>query len=90
MSPAPAASPEPTPVSSVEPSEPVITAPKPGEIWREPATGMAFVWIPGGCIRIGSPLSEAGRRTDEDRQRVCVEGPVFRSDRLVFDESTAG
>jgi formylglycine-generating enzyme required for sulfatase activity len=48
---------------------------KPGEIWHEPVTGMAFVWVPGGCFQMGSPSVEAGRDPDEGPvHKVCVDG----------------
>ena len=47
----------------------------PGEIWHEPVTGMAFVWVPGGCFEMGSPSGEAGRDPDEGPvHEVCVDG----------------
>ena len=27
--------------------------PSAGEIWKEPVTGMEFVWVPGGCYEMG-------------------------------------
>ncbi|THB64013.1 MAG: formylglycine-generating enzyme family protein [Desulfovibrio sp.] len=33
--------------------EPVPVHHFPGEVWREPLTGMEFVWIPGGCFSMG-------------------------------------
>jgi formylglycine-generating enzyme required for sulfatase activity len=49
--------------------------PKPGEIWHEPVTGMAFVRVPGGCFEMGSPAGEAGRDPDESPlHQVCVDG----------------
>ncbi|MEE8429699.1 MAG: formylglycine-generating enzyme family protein [Candidatus Desulfatibia sp.] len=48
---------------------------KPGGIWHEPVTGMAFVWVPGGCFQMGSPSGEAGRDPDEGLvHKVCVDG----------------
>ncbi len=48
------------------------TAPK---IWKEPVTGMEFVWIPGGCYLMGSPQNEKGREADEGPvHEVCVDG----------------
>ncbi|BBO90211.1 formylglycine-generating enzyme family protein [Desulfosarcina ovata] len=29
--------------------------PQAGEVWIEPWTGMAFVWVPGGCFQMGTP-----------------------------------
>ena len=47
----------------------------PGQVWLEPITGMAFVWVPGGCYEMGcgSWTSEC----DDDEKpvhRVCVDG----------------
>ncbi|TVM15341.1 formylglycine-generating enzyme family protein [Oceanidesulfovibrio indonesiensis] len=50
-------------------------SPAAGDTWTEPATGMEFVWVPGGCFDMGSPASEAGRYEDEGPVRnVCVDG----------------
>jgi hypothetical protein len=24
-----------------------------GQIWKEPVTGMEFIWVPGGCYEMG-------------------------------------
>ncbi|ACL04320.1 protein of unknown function DUF323 [Desulfatibacillum aliphaticivorans] len=46
-----------------------------GQTWIEPATGMEFVWIPGGCFTQGTPTTERGRYHDEGPQRkICVDG----------------
>ena len=42
--------------------------------WIEPVTGMEFVWIPSGCIDMGSPKTEEGRSDNERQHRVCIEG----------------
>lgn len=43
--------------------------------WREPLTGMEFVWVPGGCYEMGSPLTEKGRHANEGLpHKVCVNG----------------
>ncbi len=50
-------------------------APKPGALWKDPATGMEFVWVPGGCFKMGSPSSEDGRDDSEGpAHEVCVSG----------------
>jgi formylglycine-generating enzyme required for sulfatase activity len=41
--------------------------------FTDPATGMDFVAIEGGCFQMGSPASETGRDDDERQHRVCVE-----------------
>jgi formylglycine-generating enzyme required for sulfatase activity len=45
------------------------------KIWKEPVTGMEFVWIPGGCFLMGSPQTETGREADEGPvHEVCLDG----------------
>jgi sulfatase modifying factor 1 len=49
-------------------------SPKQSEIWREPVTGMEFVWIPGGCFKMGSSPDEVGRDPDEGPVHdVCLD-----------------
>jgi len=45
---------------------------QPGETWRDPLTGMEFVWIPPGTFMMGSPKSEPGRRENEEQHRVTL------------------
>ena len=43
--------------------------------WKEPVTGMEFVWVPGGCFLMGSPQTEKNREADEGPvHEVCVDG----------------
>lgn len=42
-------------------------------IWTDPATGLEFVRLPGGCFLMGSPLNEPGHEPGEEQRRVCVE-----------------
>ncbi|CAN2048739.1 formylglycine-generating enzyme [Candidatus Magnetomoraceae bacterium gMMP-13] len=43
--------------------------------WKDPITGMDFVWIPQGCFKMGSPESEKGRYSDEGPvHEVCLDG----------------
>ncbi len=43
--------------------------------WKEPVTGMMFVWVPGGCYQMGSSDSDNERDTDEAPiHQVCVDG----------------
>lgn len=45
------------------------------KVWKEPVTGMEFVWIPGGCFLMGSPTVEKKRDADEGPvHEVCVDG----------------
>ncbi|MBA4368032.1 MAG: hypothetical protein C0403_10405 [Desulfobacterium sp.] len=49
--------------------------PDPGATWREPTTGMEFVWIQNGCFNMGSLPDELGREDDEGPvHKVCVDG----------------
>ncbi|MBG0776416.1 MAG: formylglycine-generating enzyme family protein [Desulfovibrionaceae bacterium] len=41
----------------------------PGDIWREPVTGMEFVYIPGGCFMMGSNATRFLQPVHE----VCVD-----------------
>ncbi|CAN2041856.1 formylglycine-generating enzyme [Candidatus Magnetomoraceae bacterium gMMP-15] len=53
--------------------KPKVTSSK--KIWKDPITGMDFVWIPQGCFKMGSPESEKGRGSDEGPvHEVCVDG----------------
>lgn len=45
-----------------------------GTVWKEPVTGMEFVWVPKGCFQMGSPASESGRDPDEQQHSECIEG----------------
>ncbi len=43
--------------------------------WKEPVTGLVFVWMPGGCYLMGSPKNEKDRSEDEGPvHEVCVDG----------------
>ena len=72
------ATPEPTKKPTKKPTE----RPRPcwenetaGAECREEATGMEFVFVPGGCFQMGSPKSEDGRDDDEGPQhKVCLDG----------------
>ena len=44
----------------------------PGEVWNDPSTGLAFVWIPAGTFLMGSPPEERGRGTDENQHQVTL------------------
>ncbi len=48
---------------------------QPGKPWREPLSGVSFVWIPGGCFKMGSPPNAEGRDADEEPlHSVCLSG----------------
>ena len=43
--------------------------------WKEPVSGLEFVWIPPGCYLMGSPQKEQDRSQDEGPvHQVCVDG----------------
>ena len=42
-----------------------------GDIWRDPTTGMEFVWVPGGCYQMGS---NHGDSDEKPVHEVCVDG----------------
>jgi formylglycine-generating enzyme required for sulfatase activity len=43
--------------------------------WKEPVTGLEFIWVPGGCYLMGSPKDEKDRSEDEGPvHEVCVDG----------------
>ncbi|MBF0462144.1 MAG: formylglycine-generating enzyme family protein [Magnetococcales bacterium] len=48
---------------------------QPGKSWQEPLSGMAFLWIPGGCFKMGSPPNAEGHDADEEPVHpVCLSG----------------
>ncbi len=75
---APAPQKKPETVASLAPLPATKPKPEPaavaGKVWKEPTTGMEFVWIPKGCYTMGSPASESGRSGDEHPHQVCIEG----------------
>ncbi len=61
------ASPAPAPerTASVAPAQPVRSESPTRTVktWKEPITGMEFVWVPGGCTLMGSPQTEGSRES---------------------------
>jgi formylglycine-generating enzyme required for sulfatase activity len=46
-----------------------------GKIWKEPVTGMEFVWVPGGCYEMGCGNWTSDCSSDEKPvHQVCVDG----------------
>ena len=46
-----------------------------GEIWKEPVTGMEFVWVPGGCYEMGcGSWTSDCYRDEKPVHEVCVDG----------------
>lgn len=59
----------------VEAAAPSAVEIEPGKPWREPLSGITFVWIPGGCFSMGSPPDAEGRDADEEPlHSVCLSG----------------
>lgn len=58
--------------------EPISRSDKPVKsfkTWKEPVTGLEFVWVQGGCFLMGSPQTEKGRSEDEGPvHEACVDG----------------
>ena len=51
------------------------SAPAAGEIWKEPATGMEFAWVPGGCYEMGcGNWTSDCFRDEKPVHEVCVDG----------------
>jgi formylglycine-generating enzyme required for sulfatase activity len=42
-----------------------------GQTWREPVTGMEFVWVPQGCYQMGS---NSGDSDEKPVHKVCLDG----------------
>lgn len=49
----------------------VLAEPRPGQVWREPVTGMEFVWIPAGEFQMGS---NTGYDDEKPVHRVALDG----------------
>lgn len=48
---------------------------QPGEIWHEPNTGIPFVWVEGGCYKMGCQAgSQSCARDEYPAHEVCVDG----------------
>ncbi len=46
-----------------------------GKIWKEPITGMEFVWVPGGCYEMGcGNWTSDCFRDEKPVHEVCVDG----------------
>ncbi len=49
--------------------------PSVGKIWKEPVTGMEFVWVPGGCYEMGcGNWTSDCFRDEKPVHEVCVDG----------------
>ena len=67
--------PQPNPTPTVIPTT-VLTpiSPKQGDEWTEPATGMEFVWIEGGCFQMGCVSNRECRPDETPVHQVCLDG----------------
>lgn len=45
-----------------------------GDLFREPVTGMVFVWVPGSCFKLGCRDKDDCPRDEARARRVCPEG----------------
>jgi len=51
------------------------STPTAGQIWKEPTTGMEFVWVPGGCYEMGcGDWTSDCYRDEKPVHEVCVDG----------------
>ncbi|MBK8183852.1 MAG: SUMF1/EgtB/PvdO family nonheme iron enzyme [Candidatus Competibacteraceae bacterium] len=50
------------------------TNPQAGQVYKEPLTGMEFVWIASGCFTMGSLETEKDRSANEAPHQVCPPG----------------
>ena len=58
-----------------EESVPVSSSHSPGEVWREPLTGMEMVWVPGGCYQMGCGAWTSDCESNENPvHEVCIDG----------------
>ncbi len=49
--------------------------PSAGKIWKEPVTGMEFVWVPGGCYEMGcGSWADECKKDEKPAHEVCVDG----------------
>ncbi len=63
-----------TPSSTILPQEEMPGQPshsQAGNEWRDPVTGMEFVWVPEGCFEMGS---NEGQSDEKPVHEVCVDG----------------
>jgi formylglycine-generating enzyme required for sulfatase activity len=62
------------PVCQAEPVlefEFIPSSPCAGDVWKEPVTGMKFVWVQKGCFQMGS---DAGANDEKPVHEVCLDG----------------
>jgi formylglycine-generating enzyme required for sulfatase activity len=52
------------------------SGPKIGDMWKDPVTGMVFMWVPGGCYQMGCGWDWDGdcQNNEKPVHDVCVDG----------------
>lgn len=48
-----------------------LSTPGVGDNWKDPVTGIEFVWVPGGCFQMGN---NSGQSDEKPAHQVCVDG----------------
>jgi formylglycine-generating enzyme required for sulfatase activity len=49
--------------------------PTAGQIWKEPVTGMEFVWVPKGCYEMGcGSWADDCNKDEKPAHEVCLDG----------------
>jgi formylglycine-generating enzyme required for sulfatase activity len=49
--------------------------PTAGQIWKEPVTGMEFVWVPKGCYEMGcGSWADECKKDEKPAHEVCLDG----------------
>jgi len=62
-----------SPIESTEKATEI--PPSAGKIWRQPSTGIEFLWLPGGCYQMGCGTWTSECNYDEKPvHEVCVDG----------------
>jgi formylglycine-generating enzyme required for sulfatase activity len=65
---------EPKPAPAKAPAS-RVSSPRAGDVWKEPVTGMEFVWVPKGCYQMGCGSWTSSCDDDEKPvHEVCLDG----------------
>jgi formylglycine-generating enzyme required for sulfatase activity len=63
------------PATEVFPDKVPPSNPKAGDVWTEPVSGMVFVWVPGGCYKMGCGIwSNDCYDNETPVHKVCLDG----------------
>ena len=60
-----------------------MAEPAAGTIWKEPKSGMEFVWIPSGCFDMGS---NSGETFEQPVHKVCLKGFWLGKDEVTQEQ----